>query len=141
FSKEQVYDVVRDVNHYKDFLPHCEESSIFDIKEATAKGTMTISFFGIKENFESSIKFERPNYVKSSSIGGIFDCLDAEWEFLDPPSNKGDFSNVHFKSRCIIKSPIYYSILALNLQLISEMLVFSFEKRCIRVYNSKTSQR
>ncbi|KAF0989203.1 hypothetical protein HZS_7698 [Henneguya salminicola] len=137
FSQDQVFDVVKNVDSYKVFLPYCEESSIYDIKENTAKGTMTVGCFGVREIFQSFIEFEKPNYVISTSKGGIFDTLVSHWKFNEGLTDRNQTCNVNFRLKGVIKSHLYFSLIALNLLRMSEHLITSFEKRCFIMYQHK----
>lgn len=82
FSMEQMFQVVSDVEKYKEFVPFCKQSDITVRKPAFLKGKLSIGFPPITESYVSEVSLIRPRLVKAECTEGhLFDHLTTIWKF------------------------------------------------------------
>lgn len=82
YSREQMYDVVSDVKHYKNFVPFCKKSAVSFQSENKIIGALTIGFPPLVESYTSHVTLERPKLIKANCFDGkLFDHLITMWRF------------------------------------------------------------
>lgn len=72
YSMEELYDVVANVDDYKNFVPWCRESTVFEKSESHARANLVVGFPPIVEKYTSVITLARPNLAK---VFSAFCCL------------------------------------------------------------------
>ena len=63
---EQMYDIVAEVDHYKEFVPWCTNSTVFDVRPGHCKAMMEIGFPPLVERYTCNITLSRPRLVRVS---------------------------------------------------------------------------
>lgn len=82
FSMEQMYDVVADVENYKNFVPFCKMSRIIEKTKDYKKAKLVIGFPPINESYMSKVTTIHPRLVKAECTDGkLFDHLNTLWIF------------------------------------------------------------
>lgn len=59
YTPEQVYNVVADINHYKEFLPWCKESKVLKERPGQCIARLTVGFPPFGESY-TSLVYLRP---------------------------------------------------------------------------------
>ncbi|XP_008471386.3 coenzyme Q-binding protein COQ10 homolog B, mitochondrial [Diaphorina citri] len=82
YSREQMYEVVSDVENYKNFVPFCKKSVVTYKSEKKIIGSLTIGFPPIVESYTSNVTLDRPKLIKANCFDGkLFDHLVTMWRF------------------------------------------------------------
>ncbi|XP_043472171.1 coenzyme Q-binding protein COQ10 homolog B, mitochondrial [Leptopilina heterotoma] len=82
FSMEQMYNVVADVENYKNFVPFCKTSTIIERTKDYKKAKLVIGFPPINESYLSKVTTIHPRLVKAECTDGkLFDHLNTLWIF------------------------------------------------------------
>ncbi|XP_034243385.1 coenzyme Q-binding protein COQ10 homolog B, mitochondrial [Thrips palmi] len=111
FSMDQMYNVVSDVENYKNFVPFCKRSDVTVRKSGFLKGELSIGFPPITESYVSAVTLIRPRLVKAECTEGhLFDHLTTVWKFspglsTEPQSCVIDF-HVSFSFRSAFHSQL-----------------------------------
>lgn len=87
FSAEQMYQLVDNVNAYKDFLPWCGESQEIARDEDWVEGTVTISKAGINKSFTTKNYLDKNKEIKLTLVDGPFSELQGYWRFDELKEN------------------------------------------------------
>ena len=99
FTKDQMFDLVADIDNYSEFLPWCNKSSI--IKQESNDDTfnliadLEIGYGQIIYTYRSNVTMDKnKNYIKVNHLEGPFNYLENEWKFeeISKTSSKIIFS-------------------------------------------------
>ena len=82
YSPNQMYNVVSDVAHYKNFLPFCKKSDIIYREKDFFKGKLEIGFPPLVEAYTSHVTLVENEMVKAICTDSrMFDHLITIWQF------------------------------------------------------------
>ena len=93
FTKAQMFDLVADIDHYKDFLPWCNNSRIIDkkIKNNTEVITadLEIGYDQFVYTYRSEVILRSDkSEINVRNLDGPFKYLKNNWRFIDIGENK-----------------------------------------------------
>eukprot|EP01139_Manchomonas_bermudensis_P001190 Amastigsp_a1486_38.p1 type:complete len:195 gc:universal Amastigsp_a1486_38:674-90(-) len=140
FSSEQVFDVVADVDRYKEFIPWCQRSRVLRRPTAsTLEGELCIGFQSFNERFLSSVTLQRPHRIRVAAQRGLlFRHLITTWQFeaLSPPSQATPWgtTRVAFEIDFQFESALYRQASELFLNEVAKRMVSAFDARCLALY-------
>lgn len=94
YKAAELFAIAADVDSYKEFLPLVESSRTFDREQVRDgverfKGELRVRYkkLHIDETFVSDVVAEQKGFkVHSRAKGGLFDHIDAQWQFTDRKS-------------------------------------------------------
>lgn len=96
YSKEEMYEIVRDIAKYKDFIPGIKESKILTACERNGiKAELVFGVKGIESRFVSLVVLDPHHTISATSysndvMGNLgFKSLSSKWEFQNGIGGKG----------------------------------------------------
>jgi coenzyme Q-binding protein COQ10 len=103
FTREQMWDLVADVERYPQFLPWCVGARVRERTDTLQVAEMVIGFGPFRERFTSRNALLRPDSIKVRYEHGPFRYLHNDWNFIaDPRGCKVDFQiDFEFRSRLL----------------------------------------
>jgi coenzyme Q-binding protein COQ10 len=164
YPKEYIFDIVKDVKRYREFVPWCLKSDILPLDITTQKQQLSNEQFNlqlpesfkarlevgyppIKESYISNVTFIKPKLVKTVAIKTtFFDYINAEWKFYsydhvtnkvilkDDPNIKYQCCLVEFYVTFKFRSTLYSQFSSLFLDNIFKKMVTAFTKRAFDLH-------
>ncbi len=132
FGAEQMFDLVRDVEAYPDFLPWCEAAHLEEPEPGRTLGTLHINARGIRQQFTTENQLQPPERLAMNLVSGPFRTLAGVWRFqsLDERATRVTLV-VDFEATSgplgILITPVFGDILG--------TLVEAFVKRAGQLYD------
>ena len=87
-KKNQLIDLVLDIEKYPEFVPFCLDAKVYEKKEKDDLiliiADLTIGKGPFKDTYKSDVKFnKKDNSIKVTNIGGPLNHLNNTWHFID----------------------------------------------------------
>ena len=137
-KKEQLIDLVLDIEKYPQFVPFCLDSKIYERKQ---KGDLlliiadlTIGKGPFKDTYKSDVVFDKKEdsiFVKN--IDGPLNHLSNNWTFSD---KKNGITEVTFDIDFEIKNKFLNSLMVVSFQFGLEKIADAFQKRAEELFGS-----
>jgi len=128
FPPEKMFEVVADIEKYKDFLPWCKNSVILSKKENEVQAELTIGFQMFEEKYVSKVVLDEPKSVKVSvKDSPLFHYLVNTWEFL--PGVTPNTCLTNFRIVFKLKSQLHTALVEPVFDKVTYTLVSAFEAR------------
>ncbi len=121
-KRQSVFDIVNNVNLYKNFVPYCVDSKIISEDENLMKAKLDFDIRGIKTSFTTKNIIKRNESIQMVLIEGPFKQLDGEWRFKEVDNKTIIELSLNYE----VKSKIVDYAFGKSLEKISDILVKSF---------------
>ncbi|HCU07132.1 MAG TPA: hypothetical protein DIC42_06120 [Holosporales bacterium] len=131
YSLELLFNMIKDVDHYHEFLPGVDHSETYDHAESHFTGRLTVAYKALKQTYQSRVIFKKNEhyaYVRSTAIDGPFHHLKSSWDL----NSIGDDSNtceVNLTLSFDFNSMIMKQLLTPYLEKGAHSMIDAFEQR------------
>jgi len=140
WKREQIFQVVADVEKYPEFVPWCTGARIlsrhFDKDGHLLRfdAELSIGFkFLLKQSYVSTVTLDKPVSIKAASDSTLFYYLTNTWTFKELANGTTLASfGVGFRFR----SSLFTKVADLYLQEVAKRMVHVFDQRCHHIYGS-----
>ena len=137
-KKEQLINLVLDIEKYPQFVPFCIDSKVYERKE---KGDLlliiadlTIGKEPFKDTYKSDVKFnKKEDSIYVTNLDGPLKHLENKWHF----KKENNFTEVSFDVDFELKNDFLNIIMAKSFQFGLDKIADSFQKRAEELF-SKT---
>ncbi len=82
-----MFDLVADVDRYKEFLPWCSDSALVSRSEGELYGRIEVSRLGITQAFTTCNTLAPPGHMGIALHEGPFRHLHGDWRFVELRDN------------------------------------------------------
>lgn len=134
YSPAQMYDVVSAVEHYKEFVPWCERSTVLARRgDDYMEAELEVGFKVFVERYTSKIYLEKNKLVLTKVADStLFNALDNRWEFEAGPTPQSCW--LTFSIDFAFKSPLYGQLATAFFKEVVQRMMGAFESRCKTQY-------
>jgi coenzyme Q-binding protein COQ10 len=126
YTREQLFDLVADVERYPEFLPWCLAARVRQRTANTITADLLIGFRMVRERFTSRVVLDRPDRIDVSYSEGPFRRLNNHWVFTAQPDG-----------RCLIDFYVDFEFRSRLLQKIIEVLFNEAVKRMVGAFEAR----
>ena len=135
-KKEQLIDLVLDVEKYPLFVPFCLNSKVHEKKE---KGDLilmiadlTIGKGPLKDTYKSDVKYnKKEDSIYVTNLDGPLKHLENKWYFKE----ENNFTEVYFDVDFELKNDFLNMIMNKSFQFALDKIVDAFQKRAEKLFN------
>ena len=132
YSREQMFDLVADVEQYPEFLPWCVGLRVLRREGNLIEADLMVGFKMVRERFTSRVTLSRPDRIDVEYLNGPFRYLNNHWGFepRDGGCEIDFFIDFEFRSRILRKlmEPLFNEAV--------RRMVTAFETRAKRIYGT-----
>ena len=135
-KKEQLIDLVLDIEKYPQFVPFCLDSKIYERKE---KGELlliiadlTIGKGPFKDTYKSDVKFnKKEDSIYVTNLDGPLKHLENKWHFKE----ENNFTEVSFDVDFELKNDFLNIVMTKSFQFGLNKIADAFQKRAEDLFN------
>ncbi len=121
-KKNKVFDLVNNVNLYKNFVPYCVDSKILSEQNNQMEAKLDFNIKGIKTSFTTKNIIKNNEFIQMKLVDGPFKYLDGKWEFKEV-DNK---TIIKLSLKYEVKNKLLDYAFGKSVEKISDILVRSF---------------
>ncbi|GAM21026.1 hypothetical protein SAMD00019534_042010 [Acytostelium subglobosum LB1] len=135
FTPEQVFNIVSNVQSYREFLPFCLDSRITRVVNPAScfEAQLTVGSGNIKEAYTSRVEFMNPSFIQASAVNSeLFMHLVSQWRFRAGPTPNTCTAECSLDYQ--FKSSFYAAFMDQFFASSLDTMVDAFERRCTQVY-------
>jgi len=134
-KKNQLIEMVLDIEKYPEFVPWCIQGKIYDKKESEDmiyfNGDLKVGKSILNETFFSQVTYyKEKNKIIVTNLDGPLKYLKNEWMFKEI----NNATQLEFFIDFELKNPILNSIMIKSFELGLNKIAKSFEERAIKLY-------
>ena len=134
-KKEQLIDLVLDIEKYPKFVPFCIDSKIYEKKEKKDLiliiADLTIGKGPFKDTYKSDVKFnKKENSIYVTNLDGPLKHLENKWNFKE----ENNFTEVSFDVDFELKNDFLNIVMAKSFQFALEKISEAFQKRAEKLF-------
>ena len=133
YSDQRMFDLINDVDDYKQFLPWCGDSEIIEDADDQRTASVTIAFKGVHKTFTTRNTLSPHEEIKIEMVDGPFSQLEGTWKFKSLDENACKISldlDFSFSNRIVdaMIGPVF--------KIIANSMLDSFVKRASELYET-----
>jgi coenzyme Q-binding protein COQ10 len=137
-NKEQLVDLVLDIESYPKFIPYCLDAKIHEKKDEDNLiliiADLTIGKGPFKATYKSDVKFNKnTDTIQVTNIEGPLKHLDNKWVFLE----KDDSTEISFDIDFEIENKFLNTLMSKSFQYGLDKIADSFQKRANDLFKGK----
>ena len=137
-KKEQLVDLVLDIENYPTFIPYCLDAKIYEKKEEghfiLIIADLTIGKGPFKATYKSDVKFNKnTDTIHVTNIEGPLKYLDNKWAFFE----KGSTTEISFDIDFEIENKFLNIVMSKSFQYGLDKIADSFQKRANDLFKGK----
>ena len=134
-KKNQLIEMVLDIEKYPEFVPWCIEGNINDRNESTDlitfNGDLKVGKNFLNETFSSHVSYyKQKDKIIVNNLDGPLKSLKNEWIFKEVNNS----TQLEFYIDFELKNPILNSIMQKSFKIGLNKIARSFEERAIKLY-------
>ena len=134
-KKDQLIDLVLDIEKYPEFVPFCLDSHVYEKnKEGNLNliiADLTIGKGPFKDTYKSDVKFDKENStINVTNIGGPLNHLENNWKFIEAEGGTEIFFDIDFE----IENKFLNVLMSKSFEFGLNKIADAFQKRAEELY-------
>jgi len=135
-KKEQLIDLVLDIEKYPFFVPFCLDSKVYERKKKDELllivADLTIGKGPFKDTYKSDVKFnKKEDSIYVTNLDGPLKYLENKWHFKE----ENNFTEVSFDVDFELKNHFLNIIMTKSFQFGLDKIADAFQKRAEKLFN------
>lgn len=134
YSSEQMFNLVNQIEHYSEFIPHCSKTEIHERSEKKIRASIYLKKGPFSQSFTTKNILNFPHTIQLNLINGPFSNFEGSWEF----ENLGDLNNTACKVSLRLNFKIQNSLLnrlfASLFEHLANQMLDAFCQRAEKIY-------
>ena len=135
-KKEQLIDLVLDIEKYPEFVPFCVDAKVYEKKD---KGNLllivaelTIGKGPFKDTYKSDVKYnKKEDSIFVTNLDGPLKHLENTWHFKE----KNNITEVSFEVDFELKNEFLNIVMTKSFQFALDKIAETFQKRAEKLFN------
>ena len=129
-KKEQLIDLVLDIEKYPEFVPFCVGAKVYEKKEKDnlllIVGDLTIGKGSFKDTYKSDVKYnKKEDSIFVTNLDGPLKHLENTWHFKE----KNNVTEISFEVDFELKNEFLNIVMTKSFQFALDKIAESFQKR------------
>ena len=135
-KKEQLIDLVLDIEKYPKFVPFCVDAKVYEKKEQDnlllIVADLTIGKGPFKDTYKSDVKYnKKESSIFVTNLDGPLKHLENTWVFKE----KSNITEVSFKVDFELKNEFLNIVMTKSFQFALDKIAEAFQKRAENLFN------
>jgi len=136
-KKDQLIDLVLDIEKYPEFVPFCLGSHVYEKNKEGNKtfiiADLTIGKGPFKDTYKSDVKFDKENNtINVTNIGGPLNHLENNWKFIETQVGTEISFDIDFE----IENKFLNVLMSKSFEFGLNKIADAFQKRAEDLYKS-----
>ena len=137
-DKQKLIELVLDVEKYKDFIPYCLDSKVYERNDKGDKifivADLTIGKGIFKDTYKSDVKYNKlNNTIYVTNIDGPLRYLENVWKFTE----KDNITEVSFDVDFELKNKFLNILMTKSFKYGLDKIADAFQKRAEELFNNR----
>ena len=134
-KKEQLIDLVLDIEKYPEFIPFCVDAKIYEKKEKDnlllIVGDLTIGKGPFKDTYKSDVKYnKKEDSIFVTNLDGPLKHLENTWHFKE----ENNVTEVSFEVDFELKNEFLNIVMTKSFQFALDKIAEAFQKRAENLF-------
>jgi coenzyme Q-binding protein COQ10 len=134
-KKDQLVDLVLDIEKYPEFVPFCLDSHVYERNKEGNRiliiADLTIGKGPFKDTYKSDVKFDKENStINVTNIGGPLNHLENNWKFIETE----DGTEISFDIDFEIENKFLNVLMSKSFEFGLNKIADAFQKRAETLY-------
>jgi len=134
-NKDQLVNLVLDIEKYPEFVPFCLDVNVYERKNkedlVLIIADLTIGKGPFKDTYKSDVRFNQKDYtIKVTNIGGPLNHLENSWHFKDHKNGTEISFDIDFE----IENKFLNIVMTKSFQFGLDKIADAFQKRAETLY-------
>ena len=136
-KKDQLIDLVLDIEKYPEFVPFCLDSHVYEknkeVNQTLIIADLTIGKGPFKDTYKSDVKFDKKNStINVTNIGGPLNHLENNWKFIETEGGTEISFDIDFE----IENKFLNVLMSKSFEFGLNKIADAFQKRAEDLYRS-----